>query len=369
MSDDVDDLTTALRRAMASLDRQVPSGYFEALPDRTLARLDDPSIEALDAREDSGRHDLRELASETRAQGSLPPDEVAASSASWKAVAVPEPSEREVRPRTQDGPARSAIGGAAAARRVGDPAASRGGASRWRIAAIAGLGVAAAAAGAVMFLGRDRPAVPDAAHARSVVTSSAPSAPSVERLEQAPTGAPSAGGASSTAAPAGTSRPTANAASEDARDRATDAPRTPGKPAPDPKGKRMSKTAVAQKPEVQGQLPGVGSASAQSVDHLATSKGKPVAPRPDRTSLSADDIERGMTAVAGKAQACFAGTQGPASLRLTVAPTGRVVTATATGPFAGTAVGACVERAARDATFPPWHGEPQSFGYSYRLAN
>ncbi|HEX7843736.1 MAG TPA: hypothetical protein VF469_39955, partial [Kofleriaceae bacterium] len=40
MSDDVDDL---LRRAMATLDHQVPPGYFDALPERTLARLEDPA--------------------------------------------------------------------------------------------------------------------------------------------------------------------------------------------------------------------------------------------------------------------------------------------------------------------------------------
>lgn len=39
MSDDLDNL---LRRAMSTLDREVPDGYFDALPDRTLARLDAP---------------------------------------------------------------------------------------------------------------------------------------------------------------------------------------------------------------------------------------------------------------------------------------------------------------------------------------
>jgi len=37
MADDVDDL---LRRAMATLDRETPAGYFDELPGRTLARLD-----------------------------------------------------------------------------------------------------------------------------------------------------------------------------------------------------------------------------------------------------------------------------------------------------------------------------------------
>jgi hypothetical protein len=47
MSDDVDDL---LRHAMADLDRQVPDGYFDELPGRTLARLDDaPRLSAVPA--------------------------------------------------------------------------------------------------------------------------------------------------------------------------------------------------------------------------------------------------------------------------------------------------------------------------------
>jgi hypothetical protein len=76
-----------------------------------------------------------------------------------------------------------------------------------------------------------------------------------------------------------------------------------------------------------------------------------------------------MTAVAGQAQACFAGTEGLASLRLTVAPSGKVAKVTVTGLFAGTPVGACVERAVRAASFPAWDGRPQSVGYSYLLSN
>ncbi|HMG54944.1 MAG TPA: hypothetical protein VK601_15710, partial [Kofleriaceae bacterium] len=44
MPDDRDDLDAVLRRAMASLDGEVPAGYFDALPARVLARLDDPAI-------------------------------------------------------------------------------------------------------------------------------------------------------------------------------------------------------------------------------------------------------------------------------------------------------------------------------------
>src|SRR5512139_1526611 len=44
MSHDVDDL---LRRAMATLDRQVPPDTFDALASRVLARLEDPAIAVL----------------------------------------------------------------------------------------------------------------------------------------------------------------------------------------------------------------------------------------------------------------------------------------------------------------------------------
>ncbi len=92
-------------------------------------------------------------------------------------------------------------------------------------------------------------------------------------------------------------------------------------------------------------------------------------PRPDRTSLSGDDIERAMTAVAGQARACFAGTRGTASLRVTVSPSGRVALVAVIGAFAGTPAGACVKRVVLAATFPPWSGAPQSFDYSYPLSD
>src|SRR4029079_9837035 len=74
MSDDLDDL---LRAAMKTLDEQVPSGYFEVLPDQTLTRLegsmqfgqqpgtDKPTGQAqppVEREEDSGLHDIRNLA-------------------------------------------------------------------------------------------------------------------------------------------------------------------------------------------------------------------------------------------------------------------------------------------------------------------
>lgn len=95
---------------------------------------------------------------------------------------------------------------------------------------------------------------------------------------------------------------------------------------------------------------------------------KPVKVALEKKSLSGADIKKGMSAVAGKAQACYAGTQGTAQVKLTVKPDGTVEKVTVTGVFAGTPVGACVTSAVKGASFPAWDGGPQSFGYSYLLA-
>jgi hypothetical protein len=56
-------------------------------------------------------------------------------------------------------------------------------------------------------------------------------------------------------------------------------------------------------------------------------------------------------------------------VKLTVAPSGQVSKASVGGAFAGTPEGACVEAAVKSASFPPWDGGPQSFTYSYMLAD
>ena len=95
---------------------------------------------------------------------------------------------------------------------------------------------------------------------------------------------------------------------------------------------------------------------------------KPVKVALEKKSLSGADIKKGMGSVSAKAQACYAGTQGTAQVKLTVNPDGSVQKVAVTGVFAGTPVGACVTSAVKGATFPAWDGGPQSFGYSYLLA-
>src|SRR5689334_7889320 len=107
-NDDIDDL---FRAAMKVLDDETPSGYFEGLPNRTLARLEDSmqttsgtdrtdselpptATPNKERNEDSGLHDIRSLASSQRRRlssrglGTNPPpiedDVLAATSGSWK---------------------------------------------------------------------------------------------------------------------------------------------------------------------------------------------------------------------------------------------------------------------------------------------
>ena len=126
----------------------------------------------------------------------------------------------------------------------------------------------------------------------------------------------------------------------------------------------------AKEPEVKAE-PKSGEGE-PSFDQLLKEAGvqekKPEKPKLDKKSLSGADIKAGMGSVASKAQACFNGTQGTAIVKLTVAPSGQVEKVKVTGVFAGTPVGACVEAAVRGAKFPAWDGGPQSFGYSYLLA-
>lgn len=134
MADDLDQL---IRAAMKTLDDEVPSGYFDALPNRTLTRLEGsmqhgssgtsetreqvapPPMTAADSstspvaaqaapaasareedREDSGLHDIRNLAQSTKQRLSsrritAPPiedDVLASSSGSFKNIALPQPA-------------------------------------------------------------------------------------------------------------------------------------------------------------------------------------------------------------------------------------------------------------------------------------
>jgi hypothetical protein len=416
MADDIDDL---LRHAMASLDRQVPAGYFDALPDRALARLDDALDDLVveeavtedavigEREEHSGLQDIRNLANETKARLARQSsqalaardDRLASSSAGWKAVALPDPARRGDAsvgqpgdPHVADAPAARVVpapvadvSASTAVTVRADATTTARAANRRQRVAIIGASVAVAA-GAMLVITRRSDDVPQLPRpTTSDVALAPPAGPEISVTPIAPlTGE---GAEASPPAPedatAGSDRVGKRAASK-----ASTAP--PSSPAPtktkggakragkqlDPNDRPESPPAQAAQPgppRVGGATAGTGAGSDEpSFDELAREAGvtpaKPAAPRLARKSLSADDIKRGMTAVAAQAEACFTGTAGLASVRLTVLPSGKVAKVAITGPFAGTPTAACVERAVKSAAFPPWDGGPQSFGYSYLLS-
>src|ERR1700733_11604569 len=152
-----DDLDNRLRAAMKHLDDGVPSGYFEGLAERTLARLGGtesmqqteqsssdvdthlPPLEVDGAprEEDSGLHEIRALARNTRERLSsakitaAPPidhDVLSASSAGWKAVALPEPAMVVALPELADLPKKADVRAAAkpaSAKHLSHPSARR----------------------------------------------------------------------------------------------------------------------------------------------------------------------------------------------------------------------------------------------------
>ena len=134
MSTSDTDLDDQLRAAMKVLDAEVPSGYFEALPDQTLSRLEASSMQGTSGTtenkvsaapppvgsentEDSGLHDIRNLAQSTkqrisskRITSSQPVlDDPASSSGGWKAIALPQPAKMVALPELDELPSKKDI--------------------------------------------------------------------------------------------------------------------------------------------------------------------------------------------------------------------------------------------------------------------
>ena len=127
-----------------------------------------------------------------------------------------------------------------------------------------------------------------------------------------------------------------------------------------------------------------GSSHASSTTNIVSGRSRAIAGRPDRSCCTPDGL-LGLvlihdvpfcslksapvsSALASKAQACYKGTQGTASVKMTVAPSGKVTKVTIGGAFAGKPEGQCVSALAQSATFPPWDGGPQTVNYSYLLS-
>lgn len=370
------------------------------------------SIRAVAARdEDSGLHDIRSLASSQRlrlsqrsSERSIRTDEdlLSAASGSWKAVALPEPAKMiaiaplsDDEEEAADEPVAAKSAEPAPAKKKAAPKAAKAAAAKAAVeataaapaitafggarpaapkkspvVAIAGIGVLAAAGALIYVATRKEPAAPPPppveARAPSPEIAPLPAPPPVAPPpeEKAPEPvavvAPEPAKAEKPKAPAPEAKEAKEAKKEEKKSKST------GQVVPDvvdePK-KEAPKKEAAKKPEQAD----------PDFDKLLKEAGvqdkvEPEKPKLEKKSLSGDDIKAAMSAVAGKAQACYVDTQGSALVRLTVAPSGQIQSLTITGPFAGTPVASCVETAVRSATFPPWDGGPQNITYSYLLS-
>jgi outer membrane biosynthesis protein TonB len=444
MSDDLDE---QILRAMKVLDDEVPPGYFEGLPQRTLARLEDGIMQTSsdsssnrnsspasspvvvspmsqkERDEDSGLHDIRSLASSAKARLSSrrstqnpvvsEDDILASSSAGWKAVALPEPAKMVSLPELASLPTKSEIetadraareklkaelkaekktAAAAPATAVDAPAASMSdvpsigsriaaqpSGGKGKMIAFIGLGVAAAAGAALYFAMGNKDKAPAAAVAETRALPQAPELTSTSKELPTKAAPPTV---EPIVTPPAAPEPPAVAAVAPAE---TEAAKPAAKATKEPKekvhkveirdtvntAKNEKPVAAVVAPKEEVKKPGGG--EEPSFDALLKEAGvsdakKEAKPTLDKKSLSGADIKAGMSSVAGKAQACYAGTQGTAAVKLTVAPSGQVQKVTVTGVFAGTPVASCVESAVKSATFPAWDGGPQSIAYSYLLA-
>ncbi|CAN5689353.1 hypothetical protein BH11MYX2_BH11MYX2_31690 [soil metagenome] len=432
MSDDLDDM---IRHAMKTLDDEVPSGYFEGLPQRALARLEDGTrmessgthdtaptplvapqniimsdTNENDREEDSGLHDIRNLAAASKSRISArrstqspvvtEDDVLASSSAGWKGIALPEPakmislpelaslpsavdieradkaSRAEAKTAAKQAKAESkrdsvaviatASDSAVSAPMIGSRIAAKQSGGKGTL--YAGIGVllaAAAGVGIYMFTTKGSAAPASATQVASAPVAPAPelkhvTAPIVQPIEE-----PNA------AEPVAPVEPVAVV-----EDKKAAAPA---------KAEKVHKveirdnihTDAVEKPvakvEKKDEPKEKGDGTEPSFDALLKEGGisdskQAAKPTLDKKSLTTGDFKTGMAAVSGRAQGCYAGTQGTANVKLTIASDGSVSKASVSGPFAGTPVASCVEGAVKAAKFPAWDGGPQSFSYAYLLA-
>ncbi|MEZ4401991.1 MAG: hypothetical protein R3B06_18315 [Kofleriaceae bacterium] len=424
--------TPYLEQPMTS-DTDNKSGPASSVPASAVT----PRADGAGRTEDSGLHDIKALAKDTRkrmsaritSQHDIDERLLSASHSGLRAVALPEPALVVALP---------AVPASLAELKASAPASERASVAasvsaieaarpKKRTALWVGLGGAGVAAAAVVALvlssgGGDKATKPAAAGAAgdrvavaepAMPTAAAGMAPGeAAPARGAPAAAPHTGAsddsaaaeettgakAQAVAAPPAAAAPKAEPEADKERDRpgskadpvtatatrSGDSKGAGGKVAePKPDGKAVSTTVAATgktapagsakptpppKPTGEKSIEDLlndasGGAAKPKDDDVATDSG------PQKKSLESREIKAGLSAVAGKAQGCFGkyGVAGLVKVKVTIAPSGTVTKADATGSFAGTPTGGCVADAAKGATFPAWSGAPMSISYSYTL--
>lgn len=369
-----------------------------------------------DREEDSGLHDIRSLASSTKARLSSrrstqsptvsEDDVLASSSAGWKAVALPEPAKMVSLPELAELPsaveiakndkaARAEAKAAASAAKaeakrakseqpvvadapavstapaitpIGSRIAAKQSGGKGKTIAIVGTLVAAAAGVAIFLVVNNKN---DASHSASVAdtapkketvmpTLAAPPAPKAEPIVE-PVPEPQVAVAEPAPVEEEAAKP---AAKTEKKEKVHKVEIKDDRPAPKeaPKVEKKEEVKAAPKegdPDFDQLLREAGVSDQKKNDK----------PKLDKKDLSGGDFKNGMNAVSGKARACYQGTQGTAKFKVAISPEGKVTSVMMKGDFAGKPEGACVEAAVKGASFPAWDGAPKSFDYSYLLSD
>lgn len=351
MSTSDTDLDDQLRAAMKVLDDEVPSGYWEALPNQTLSRLEGSSMQGTsgttenkvsaapppvtsETTEDSGLHDIRNLAQSTkqrisskRITSSQPVlDDPASSSGGWKAIALPQPAKMVALPELSELPSKKDIKAAEKAaakeRKVVEatadiatakaalpaeetvaparaafqlPSAQRRSAksskSKAPLIAIVGLGVAAAAAVTIYVTTQKKPAAP--ATVAAAETTAAPAGVRATPIQQNAVG----GAAGSAATSADVQKAEDEAAKQQAENDAMKAQLAATQAAAGDTGKERAAAAPAVKAPAKA-VKGHGASKldtgAKKVDETKQApadKTKADTAKPDKTQKNADGAE------------------------------------------------------------------------------
>ncbi len=396
------DLETSMTNELNSSVPTPISAEATPVPMRAVVPVDAPEVSVRTPFEDSGLHDLKSLAASaknriTTRRATMPPANddalLAAASASFKAMALPEPARIVSLPNPGLVPAlarapkatQSEMIVAADERPVSAEFAPTAKAANKNTLYIGGGIAVVAAAAAAFFLINSKNTPKAGAPANSPV---AITTPKVEQAVPMAAAAPTEIPAEAVAVAAPTAVPIADSATTTANESSPRSERVKSdvtaaaakdSKAGEVKGGDVKVVAANAKPagdpKAAVAVPVKTDGDAGSVDDLLKEAGVNVAvkeskPSLDKKELTRDDIASVMKGRTGSAQACLGktGVSGTVGVKLSVAPSGQVTKATATGPLAGTPTGDCVVNAVSGATFPAWDGRPTTVIYSYLLS-
>jgi hypothetical protein len=123
--------------------------------------------------------------------------------------------------------------------------------------------------------------------------------------------------------------------------------------------------------KLEGAVLGEGDKDELGIGDALLGGGKAKEEAPAKTELTNQEVRDGLDAITGKAKACYGSTgqTGTVKVKLTIAPSGKVSKASASGDLAGTPAADCVVAAVKAASFPAWDGAPKSTSFVVLLSD